>query len=262
MRRNLLIIAAAALLLTTFSCQQTKKADPSSAEGDSITTKGNETPTENASTYDATDATAFGLKGNVKKVVTLHYEARPGGQSLVRGSLQNNYNDSIITFNEQGQVTCDAFANPYTYDAEGKFIKGRAKTTTMKRNEDGRIISYDHQIKGEGHWNSYNYEFKYDELGRMQEYTYTGWEEIFGYKYIYDDDETLWPVKITMEGQACADLFESEMLYRYLKFDDEGNWTEREVSMVERQGVDDGSDNPEMETSNSYFIEKREITYY
>ena len=52
------------------------------------------------------------------------------------------------------------------------------------------------------------------------------------------------------------------MLYRYLKFDDEGNWTEREVSMVERQGVDDGSDNPEMETSNSYFIEKREITYY
>ena len=69
-------------------------------------------------------------------------------------------------------------------------------------------------------------------------------------------------IKETMEGQACADLFQSETLYRYLKFDDEGNWTEREVWTTEKQGVENGDEEPEMTATNSYTIEKREITYY
>ena len=213
--------------------------------------------------YDTTDATAFGLRGLVKQVITTHYEATSNGSSLVCGKRVEGYNDSIITFNEHGLVTVDAYANPYTYDENDKFVKGRAKNTEMKRDDNGHIISYIHQDKTEqGHWNSYSYVFEYDELNRMKEYTYTGWEEIFGHKFIYGNDDDLWPVKEEMEGQACADLFQSEILYRYLKFDDEGNWIEREVWQVDKQGVDDGSDAPEMESSNAYYIEKRQITYY
>ena len=96
---------------------------------------------------------------------------------------------------------------------------------------------------------------------RMKEITYTGWEEIFTYTYTYDGDNR-YPATELMDGQACADLFKSTTKYRYTRFDDLGNWLEREAWTTEEQGVDSGDENPEMEVTKKYTIEVREITYY
>lgn len=258
-----LTIIAIGLLTAVASCQKSKKPTDGATPADSTTTAATLTDEESSvPDYDTTDAVAFGLKGYVKQVITTHYEATPRGEKLLRGKPLGGYADSLMTFNEHGLVTCDSYANPYTYDVSGNFTAGRSKTTKMTRDKKGRITKYDHQIQGEGHWNSYNYQFEYDTVGRIQEVGYVGWEEIFGYKFIFENDEDLWPIKETMEGQACADLFQSETLYRYLKFDDEGNWTEREVWTTEKQGVENGDEEPEMTATNSYTVEKREITYY
>lgn len=257
-----LTIIAIGLLTAVASCQKSKKPTDGTTPADSTTTATSVTKEVTTPDYDTTDAIAFGLKGHVKQVITTHYEATPRGDKLVRGKSYGGNNDSLMTFNEHGLVTCDLYANPYTYDADGNFTTGRTKATKMTRNKQGRISKYDHQIQGEEHWNSYDYQFTYDDVGRIQEIDYTGWEEIFSYKLIFENDTDLWPVKETMEGQACADIFQSETLYRYLKFDDEGNWTERETWTTEKQGIEDGSEEPEMSVSNAYTIEKREITYY
>ena len=255
-----LTIIAIALLAVGTSCQKQKKGAAGTPADSTATATVNDEASE--SDYNTPDALAFGLKGCVKQVVTTHYEATPRDEKLLRGKSLEGYNDSLMTFNEHGLITCDSYANPYTYDASGNFTAGRSKTTKMTRDKQGRITKYDHQLQGEEHWNSYNYQFDYDAVGRIQEVGFVGWEEIFAYKFIFENDEDLWPIKETMEGQACADLFESETLYRYLKFDDEGNWTEREVWTTEKQGVENGEEEPEMTATSSYTIEKREITYY
>ncbi len=260
MKKNMFLLAASMLLLTTVSCQNQKKSDEA-APADTTATVKLEEPTVK-SVYDTDDAVFFGLKGEVKEVVTTFYEATPNGNKLVRGKKNTDAAEQHVTFNELGYVTLDPYGNPYAYDENGKFVKGRTKTTKMVRDNRGLITVYDHQIQGDEHWNSYKYEFKHDDAGRIIEYTYTGWEEIFGYKFIYENEDDLWPIKQTMEGQACADLFESEILYRYLSFDEQGNWLERECWTVDKQGVDNGDDNPDMTSENSYSIERRTITYY
>ena len=262
MRYLILSVVCGMMVIAIMDSCGKKSTATDAPEGDSIDSVA-PAPKGVEIAYDTTDATAFGLRGLVKQVITTHYEASSRGESLACGKRLDNWNDSIVTFNEHGLVTVDPYANPYTYDDKDQFIMGRAKNTKMKRDDDGHIISYNHQDKTEqGHWNSYSYVFEYDDLNRIKEYTYTGWEEVFDHKFVYANDDDLWPVKEVVEGQACADLFETEILYRYLKFDDEGNWIEREVWQVDRQGIDDGSDAPEMESSNAYYIEKRQITYY
>ena len=167
MKKKLLSLTmiAIALLAVSTSCQKQKKGAADTPADSTTTVTTDEEPA--VPDYDTTDAVAFGLKGFVKQVITTHYEATPRGEKLLRGKLLEGYADSLMTFNEHGLVTCDSYANPYTYDVSGNFTAGRSKTTKMTRDKKGRITKYDHQIEGEGHWNSYNYQFEYDAVGRI-----------------------------------------------------------------------------------------------
>lgn len=214
--------------------------------------------------YDPSDATAFGLVGPVKKVFTTLYMANLKGNKLQRAERIESDGNNTATFNRQGYVTCDFFGSPYTYDSNGKFIKGRNADTEMERSPRGLIERYQHKDNTEeGHWNAYTYDFKYDQEGRMTSYTYTGWEEVFYYSFVYDGDN-VYPSGEEMEGQACADLFKDHITYKYTKFDKRGNWTEREVYIVSEQGVDPGINggDPVMDITKTYKIETRKIEYY
>lgn len=264
MRKSSIIITLAALLLTTVTgCQKQNKATTDSSDSTAVSTaqSATEEPAEGASEYDCAEALSFGFVGDVKQVITRHYEATPSGDKLVRSSQQaDSYNDSIITFNKKGQVTIDPYANPYVYDDEGKFVKGRSKASKVKINDEKLVVSYENR-ESNNHWEGYEYQFTYDESSRMKKVTYAGWEEVFSYSYTYDGDKR-YPATMLMDGQACADLYKSTTKYRYTRFDDLGNWLEREAWTTEEQGVDSGEENPEMEITKKYTIEVREITYY
>lgn len=266
MKKNLFILMVASVtMLSLTGCQKIKKLigkEDASPVADT-TAVVNAEPEERVPeepTYDKTDLTSFGLTGHVKTVVTKIYTAKPQGDKLVKLEMFHNDEKEPTAFTEAGVVTRDAFGNPYFYDAKGKFIKGRSKASVMKRNDKGQIIFYENR-ESSNHWEGYNYDIEYDSQGRMKEFTYTGWEEIFTYTLSYDGDN-IYPSSQYMEGQATADLFKSEFTFRYLSFDEVGNWTEREVWKINHEGVEDGSDNPEMDTSHEYQIETREITYY
>lgn len=262
MRKYLFFLTAATVLLTTSACNKQKKEVTSKVnETDAVATSVTDTlKAEEEVLYDKTDLTAFGLKGHVKKVVTNYYAAHPKGDKLVSDSLLEGSEDQVMTFAENGLVTRDAFDNPYVYDKDGKFIEGRSKVSKMKRDAKKRIVSYENR-ESQNHWEGYNYEFKYDAAGRIASYNYVGWEEIFEYTYTFDGDN-LYPSSQAMDGQATADLFKYETLFRYTRLDDKGNWLERECWENRQEGIDDSSDNPTMESTKVYRIEKREITYY
>lgn len=255
----------AATLVTT-SCKEAAKTaadqqDAESAEVEESTTEAEE-PETSAPDYDFTDVTAFGLKGCVKKAVIVRYEATPEGDKLVKGSRTYAYNDSLVTFNDQGQVTIDIYANPYSYDSDGEFVKGRSKDTKMDRDDKGRVIQYVNR-EGSNDWEGYSYEFDYDKKGRLSKIEWVGWEEISETVMHYEGDN-VYPSREKIELQVCADIFKSDFRYRYTAFDNRGNWTEREIwcDELETTVAYEGNENPEVKTSKSYFIEQRTITYY
>ena len=67
-----------------------------------------------------------------------------------------------------------------------------------------------------------------------------------------------------MEEHNEGDIYLCTSDYRYTKFDDHGNWTEREVHTVNVETSEplDENDVPESITSDSYSIESRDIKYY
>ena len=255
-----------AVTFVTTGCRQAAKTaddqqDPESAEVDETLTEVEE-PETTAPDYDFTDVTAFGLKGCVKKAVIVRYEATPEGDKLVKGSRTSAYNDSLVTFNDHGQVTVDLYANPYFYDSDGEFVKGRSKATKMKRDDKGRVMSYVNR-EGSNDWEGYSYEFAYDKQGRLSKIEWTGWEE-FSETVMHYEGDNVYPSREKIDFQVCADIFKSDFRYRYKAFDDRGNWTEREIWCDELETTEayEGNENPEVKTSKSYFIEQRTITYY
>ena len=205
------------------SCKQGNKPTGTEEPADSTVTIVEEKKAE--LDYNTTDARSFGLYGCVAKVVTTTYMANLEGDKLVKGIISNR-TDSLATFDEKGRVTLDPYANPYVYDADGKFIKGRSKASQMNRDKDGRVISYTNR-ENENHWEGYSYEFSYDKEG-------------------------------------CADIYKTDIRYRYTKFDEQGNWTAREMYFDIMQTTEEyeGNENPPKDYSKEYYIQERIITYY
>lgn len=267
MKRISIIITAVVLILAAFqltACNRLKRiVDNARQETASITRPAPDDEGvlhDEPSDYDTSDLTAFGFYGHVKEVVEKTFDAKLQGNKLVRGDRAEGDQTRYFRFQYDGLVTYDCFMNEYSYDENGKFIRGRSDASQMERSPRGLIERYENR-ESSNHWEGYCYVFEYDQEGRMKKYDYMGWEEIFEYEYTYDG-EKLYPSLELMEGQACADLFKSRTEYRYTRFDSEGNWLERELWVTEEQGVEDGSESPKMDVSQRYNIEVREITYY
>ncbi|MBR2243441.1 MAG: hypothetical protein IJ888_01735 [Prevotella sp.] len=247
------------ITLTMSSCKQGNKPTGAEEPADSTVTIVEEKKAE--LDYNTTDARSFGLYGCVAKVVTTTYMATLEGDKLVKGIISNR-TDSLATFDEKGRVTLDPYANPYVYDADGKFIKGRSKASQMNRDKDGRVISYTNR-ENENHWEGYSYEFSYDKEGRITTIEWGGWEEGESYGLTYQDGK-LYPSSVHIDGLACADIYKTDIRYRYTKFDEQGNWTAREMYFDIMQTTEEyeGNENPPKDYSKEYYIQERIITYY
>ena len=257
----LITTLAIATIMTMGSCKQ--NGNTADANNDSTTVADSTTTEEEKPNldYNTTDAKTFGLNGCVEKVVTTTYVATLEGDKLVKGMISNR-TDSLTTFDEKGRVTLDSYANPYIYDADGKFIKGRSKESKMTRDKEGRITNYSNR-ENANHWEGYDYSFEYDKQGRIKAIEWGGWEEGESYALTYKDDK-LYPSSMHIDGQACADIYKTDIRYKYTKFDEKGNWTAREMYFDIMQTTEEyeGNENPAKDYSKEYYIQERTITYY
>lgn len=216
---------------------------------------------QSTSSYNDTDARAFGLLGHVEKVITTTYDATLNGNRLIRGN-KSDQKDSPIAFNAQGLVTADPFFNTYEYDEQGKFKRGLADYTTMERDANGRVASYDHQQDDEDA-DCHHHTFTYDEQGRLVKVGMGFYETTYDYAFTYEGNN-LWPATEAIDGMDEGQIYKETTRFRYTRFDDHGNWIEREmrISCMEAEENDlDGS----LTNKKEYKLNKiqtRDIKYY
>ena len=215
-----------------------------------------------ASNYDETDAVSMGLKGPVAEVLVTTYDATVNTDgSYVQGDIQED-SDGRISFNPKGQVTFDVFGNEYNYDDSGAFVRGIEEYTKVTRDGQGRVHIYEN-IKDDEDDNCHKHTFNYDSSGRLISIEMLFWESETTFTYTYDG-QSIYPSAMTMEEHNEGDIYRCTADFRYTKFDDYGNWTEREIHTVNVETSEPLGENdvPESNTTESYSIESRDITYY
>ena len=100
-------------------------------------------------------------------------------------------------------------------------------------------------------------EFTYDEQGRLKKIERTFWESSQEEEFFYEGDNP-YPVRRRYQSSEEGMEAESETEYRYTKFDEQGNWTEREMRY--RGDTTEGG-----ETTTRWrgaMLERRTISYY
>ena len=248
MKKYLFFLTTLAIVFMVSSCKQNGKTNDADSTNDSTSVADSTAVEEEKPNldYNTTDAKTFGLNGCVAKVVTTTFMATLEGDKLVKGIVSNR-TDSLTTFDEKGRVTLDSYANPYVYDADGKFIKGRSKESKMTRDKEGRITNYSNR-ENANHWEGYDYSFEYDKQGRINSIEWAGWEEGESYALTYKDDQ-LYPSSMHIDGVACADIYKT--IEREMYFD-----------VMQTTEAYEGNENPAKDYSKEYYIQERTITYY
>lgn len=208
------------------------------------------------SKYNPTDARSFGLVGDVKEVrVSVFMDNASEGESpwVESGKL-------LMTFDDEGRVTLDPFGNVYVYDADGNFIKGVTVNCTMERDSLGRVVSYGKK-ESDNDREMYSMGFGYDADGRMTTLERAYWEVLYNDTLTYSADN-VYPSQLVSDGAVESFVVYTVEDYVYNKFDDKGNWTERECKTVMKtaSALDDDDSNAEYERWTT--TERRTISYY
>ena len=203
------------------------------------------------------DVKAFGFIGPVKESFCIRYEVKSiDDDVLEKDGMSNDANDEAgYAFSEAGRVTADAYGGVYNYDKTGKFVKGITAKTVMKRDGQGRVVFYQQKNDDEDDAMFTN-EFTYDSKGRIVKVERGFWECSITEEFTYEGDN-IYPSKRHFTRQEEGEEAESETTYRYTKFDEVGNWIEREMTYR-------GSTREEDETTRwrGANIEERKISYY
>jgi YD repeat-containing protein len=161
-----------------------------------------------------------------------------------------------MKFDDNGRVLKDRYDNLYKYDDKGNFIYGLSEKSKMRRDEKGRIVYYENRMDEEDD-QGFTLKFEYDENGRMVKTERTGWESTVDQTFTYADNH-IYPDRINLESEDEGDHYSTVITYNYKKFDNIGNWTEREIHSVCKHTIDGELE----DTTDSKSIEKREIHYY
>ena len=267
MRSFLCLTVCMALCLTGCKTNQIQQTESSAAPETETVTQAPEAepaPAEN-SKYNPTDARTFGLVGPVQEV-RLSKALLSTTSTEEQGDPWLEKDELEMTFDENGRVTLDGLAGcKYVYDENGNFIKGFSDKTELKRDDNGRIVSYvNTNVEGQDYSNI-NFDeylsktFDYDELGRVVKATYSGWEWMTDYAYEYFGGN-VYPTKATYESTAESLVIKGTVTYTYKEYDQYGNWTERQVVWEEETRDCGGAGDPEI--SKNEYLERRVITYY
>lgn len=257
-------IFATLVVLALIACGQNNKPSDTTATAANKAVQNETAAPKNADEKKAdepvvmsNDLRTFGLYGNVKETLTLGYEAEEKDGKLVKGKEKE---DLVVTtsFDEKGRVCSDPYGGIYTYDADGKFVKGVSEKTEMKRDAQGRLTYYDQREDDEDDAMFHN-EYTYDDKGRIAKLQRQGWEVSIDETFSYEGNN-LYPSSHTLICQDEGTDIEMEEQYKYTKFDPQGNWTEREVTLKQTES-EEGSNMPP-KTTNEKSIEVRTIKYY
>ena len=221
-------------LLAIFACSANSSQKPTGE----TTTEGTASSAEVADHVNTpTDVRCFGLLGDVKEVRLSIRE--------YTGDSEDDFwesKDSLqLAFDESGRIVRDNYENIYQYDDKGNFVKGLTEKSKMKRDEKGFTIT-----------------IEYDAQNRFSKVNIGGWESTIDQIFTYTDDH-VYPDRENCESEDEGDHYSTVITYTYKKFDDKGNWTEREAHSVAKHTIDD---EPEGEPTVLRRIEQRKIVYY
>ena len=270
------MITMRTILIATFvvgicisACKtNSSNSDAAQAPADSSEVKAvEETPVPVAENtkYNPNDARTYGVVGPVQEV-RLSKALLSTTSTEEQGDPWLEKDELEMTFDENGRVTLDGLAGcKYVYDENGNFIKGFSDKTELKRDDNGRIVSYvNTNVEGQDYSNI-NFDeylsktFDYDELGRVVKATYSGWEWMTDYAYEYFGGN-VYPTKATYESTAESLVIKGTVTYTYKEYDQYGNWTERQVVWEEETRDCGGAGDPEI--SKNEYLERRVIKYY
>ena len=242
--KKTLFVAMSALLLLAACTGGTKNAD----DGDNATT-------EKKSMYDPTDARTFGLVGPVKSVSVSICKLTDVGEGEDPWTEKDTPN---MAFDRHGRVTLDPMGNTYEYDAQGKVIKGVRAKVLVRRDNQGRLALYESR-DGDNDYEMRSIHFRCDTLGRLLATDNSFWESLYTDSMVYEGDK-VYPIKRFVEGQAEAEEYKDVEEYSYTKFDEQGNWTERNVTETYDYMIAGNESSRSKEVWKR--LEVRKITYY
>lgn len=220
---------------------------------------------QQSATTDAADADrftldtyGFGFLGRVSECVTTSYTAVDrGAEALIPGDEVDG-SRATISFTADGLVAEDPFGGVYVYDADGRFIKGVTEKSVMRRDDSHHVVYYQQSNDDEDDAMFRN-EYTYDERGRLMQVVQTFWESTTTTTFTYEGDVP-YPTQRRDDTIDEGVRIKSETNYRYTKFDQQGNWTERELRYQGSEEEDGAPDGPTR--WNGAMIERRTISYH
>ena len=228
----------------------------------------NETqPTAEATDNTAADKTqtpidiqAFGFKGPVKEAVYSSFSVADETADVLVAEDEID-NEGVVekySFDKAGRITADPWGGVYVYDADGNFTKGVTAKSKMNRDAQGRVSNYS-QANDEEDDAMFHNTFTYDEQGRLVKVERSYWEMTIEEKFTYEGDNP-YPARREFLKNDEGTTVESTTDYRYTKFDDQGNWTERELRIAGSE-TEEGEEDYSTRWSNA-MLERRTISYY
>ena len=219
-------------------------------------------------TFSSPDLTLYELKGHVNTCKTTSHEATlKDGKYVIKDTKGTP--PSHLVFTEQGYVSKDGIFD-LTYDEQGKVLKGVNVTDkdmkiSIERNKNGYLTSLTCENKKYGMESdqAYKINYKWNDKNQMTAEEFQGWEWSSANHYKYDDKG----LRQELTNQSNPDYeveVDNTSTYIYTKFDDKGNWTERNVEMVSiTTNTELGSETSQKSApEKSYYVEKREIIYF
>lgn len=259
--KKILIFYMAALMLV--GCGGNKPSASAETDTDDDSINVDSVVAEVMPQYDITDALSMGLNAHVQHVSMQCYETYESNGELKDGCLNIQYE---MSFDANGRMTTDEWGNEYGYDAEGKYYRGNHIYTTIKRDKEGRIVTYNDVEPKKDHEDEFVQSFHYDKNGRLVVIEYEGGFSAAWTEKRHYNSGNLYPVKkeqaVSYEGGGGSEVI---VTYRYTSFDNQNNWTERLCMVSTKEIVEEPVDSfiPEQPKINEkILVEKRTITYY
>ncbi len=261
---GILIVAA---VLAFASCKSGQNKQTLATQQTKVTNSESETSQSSVENtkYNPADARTFGLVGPVQEV-RLSKALLSTTSTEEQGDPWLENDELEMTFDEYGRVTLDGLGGcKYVYDENGNFIRGFSDKTTMERDATGRIVSYVNTNIDGVEYSDINFaeyvakSFEYDELNRVAKAAYSGWEWKTDNVYEYFGGN-VYPKKVVYETAAESLIIKGTITYEYLKYDQYGNWLERNVTL-EEETCDYGETEP-FERLENVYLERRTIKYY
>ena len=206
------------------------------------------------------DIQAFGFKGPVKEAVFSSFSVADESADVLVAEDEID-NEGVVekySFDKAGRITADPWGGVYVYDANGNFAKGVTAKSKMQRDDKGRVSNYS-QANDEEDDAMFHNTFTYDEQGRLVKVERSYWEMTIEEKFTYEGDNP-YPARREFLKNDEGTTVESTTDYRYTKFDEKGNWTERELRVAGSE-TEEGEEDYSTRWSNA-MLERRTISYY